>query len=162
VLESEQLIFGTPDGDTAVGSVQTAVMAGNRGTAEDEADVGVNVSMTDVRRADTQADYDGPLVARVLQRTTDRYNGDSQREPGTVTDVPLEVPVQCSGTADTATGATCTVNTTLDALLPGSVREGARAVVAFGHVDVMDAGADGDVATAGDNRRLATQGLAVP
>ena len=161
VLKSEQLTFGTPDTDSAVGSVRTKVLVGNRGTAADEADVGVTVDMTDVRRRRTQADYDGRLLARIVQRTTDRHNGNSHAESATVTDTPLALPVQCTATADSTTGGACSVNTTLDALLPGSVREGARTVVAFGKIHVMDAGADGNIETAADNQRLATQGLAV-
>jgi hypothetical protein len=102
------------------------------------------------------------MTARITQRTTDRYNGNSLGESATVTDVPLEVPVQCSATADPATGAVCSVNTTLDALLPGTVREGARAVMQLGRVDVFDGGADEDVETPADNKRFATQGLFVP
>ncbi len=164
VQESEELTIGTedPEDAVAVGDFRTAVIRGNPATTADEADVRVTVDMTDVRRRDTLTDYDGRLVARVMRRMTDRYNGNSQREPGTVADVPLEIPVQCAATSDAATGGSCSVNTTLDALLPGSVREGSRAVVQLGKVKVFDAGADGDADTSADNRRFAAQGLFVP
>jgi hypothetical protein len=138
------------------------VIVGDPGTTADEADVRMTVDLTDVRRRDTLADYNGRMLARITQRTTDRYSGNSQAETGTVVDVPLEVPVQCTPTGDPATGATCSLNTTLDALLPGTVREGARAVVGLGRVDVLDGGADEDVETSADNKRFATQGLFVP
>ena len=164
VQESEQLTIGTqdPDDSVSVGYLRTDVIVGNPGTAADEADLGVTLDLTDVRRRDTLTDYDGRLVARVMRRTTDRHSGDSHREAATMQDVPLEVPVQCASTADSATGGTCSVNTTLDALLPGSVREGARAVVELDRVDVFDAGADGDVDTPADNQRFVTQGLFTP
>jgi hypothetical protein len=166
VLESEQLTVGTPDANgqapNSAGFVKTQVAIGDPGTPADEADVQVTMNLTDVRRRDTLADYDGRMLARVSQRTTDRYNGNSQSESATMTDVPLEVPVQCTATADPASGATCSVTTTLDALLPGTVRESARAVVQLGKVDVLDGGADDNVETAADNQRFATQGLFVP
>jgi hypothetical protein len=58
-------------------------------------------------------------------------------------------------------GATCAVNTTLDALNPGTVDEGARAVWELGAVALEDAGPDGDVVTP-DNTVLARPGLFVP
>jgi hypothetical protein len=154
VPESEELVFGRADPETpvSVGYLRADAIAGDAATAEDEADLRVTLDMTDVRRSVDEVGYDGQLVARVLRRTTDRYSGDSHAEPATVQDMPLEVPVQCAG-------GDCSVDTTLDALLPGSVRERARAVVELGKVDVLDAGADGDVDTPGDNRRLATQGV---
>jgi spore coat protein A, manganese oxidase len=166
VQESDELTVGTPDANglpaDSAGSVRTNVIVGDPGTTADEADVRMTVDLTDVRRRDTLADYNGRMLARITQRTTDRYSGNSQAETGTVVDVPLEVPVQCTPTGDPATGATCSLNTTLDALLPGTVREGARAVVGLGRVDVLDGGADEDVETSADNKVFATQGLFVP
>jgi hypothetical protein len=58
-------------------------------------------------------------------------------------------------------GASCTLGTSAEAVLPGSVREGKRAVWEFAQVKVMDGGAD-DVAATQDNSLFATQGLFVP
>ena len=166
VQESDELTVGTPDSNgqpaNSTGSVRTDVVVGDPATPADEADLRVQVNMTDVRSRSTLADYGGRLLTRVMRRATDRYSGDSQTESATVTDIPLEIPVECAATADPTSGGTCSVDTTLDALLPGSAREGARAVVQLGTVDVFDAGADGDIESGADNKRFATQGLFVP
>ncbi len=167
VQESDELTVGTPDANglpaNSAGSVRTSVIVGDPGTTADEADT--RMSGGDDRRP-------APRHARGLRRPDDGADHAAARriattatrtaESATVTDVPLEVPVQCSATADPATGAVCSLNTTLDALLPGTVREGARAVVQLGRVDVLDGGADDDVDTPADNKRFATQGLFVP
>jgi hypothetical protein len=53
------------------------------------------------------------------------------------------------------------VNTSLDALLPGSVTEGKRAIWQLDGIDVYDGGPDGAAETAG-NTLFATQGVFVP
>ena len=53
------------------------------------------------------------------------------------------------------------MSTTLDAVLPGVVAEGARAVWQLGQVEVLDGGPDGDVDTPG-NTVFARQGIFVP
>jgi hypothetical protein len=53
------------------------------------------------------------------------------------------------------------VSTTLDAVLPGLVRERARAIWELGQVEVLDGGADGMAATPG-NAVFMRQGLFVP
>jgi hypothetical protein len=118
--------------------------------------------MTDVRRRGTLADYDGELLAQVEQRITDRYSGNSQTEAATTIDIPLQVSVPCAATADPASGGDCAINTTLDALLPGTVRENARAIWQLGRVEVLDGGSDGDADTSADNTLFATQGVFVP
>jgi len=166
VQESNHLTIGTPDANgqaaNSVGSARADVIVGNPGTLADEADVSLAFSMTDVRRQGTLADYPGELLASVGRRITDRYNGDSQTEAATVADVPLEVTVPCAATADPAIGASCSVNTTLDALLPGTIREGSRANWQFDRVEVFDGGSDDDADTAADNTKFATQGVFVP
>ena len=164
VQASDHLTVGTPDANgqaaNSVGSTALRAVTGDPGTPADEADVKLTLNMTDVRDKTSLADYTGELQAQITRRVTDRYSGDSQTEPGTVADFPLEVPVQCAATAG-AVGANCTVNTTLDALLPGSVPEGKRAIWELGRVQVYDGGADGIADTAG-NTLFATQGLFVP
>jgi hypothetical protein len=96
-------------------------------------------------------------------RMTDRINGSGTNEPATVTDFPFPVNVPCNATASGSVGATCSVNTSYNAVTPGLVQEStrARAVVQMGTVRVMDGGTDGNVATA-PNTVFATQGLFVP
>ena len=165
VQASDHLTVGTPDANgraaNSVGFTKLSAIAGNPATPEDEADVGMTVSVSDVRDKSTLADYAGELLAKVTRRITDRYSGDSLSEPATVADIPLELAVPCSATPDPATGGSCTVGTSLDALLPGSVREGSRAIWQLDRVQVYDGGTDGDADTA-DNPLFATQGVFVP
>jgi hypothetical protein len=164
VQSSDHLTVGTPDanGQAAASAGHTALRAvvGDPGTPADEADVNVSVNLTDVRRKQTLDDYTGELQARITRRVTDRYNGNSQTEAATVADVPLEIPVQCAATGGSA-GSSCTVSTSLDALLPGSVSEGKRAIWQLDRVRVYDGGADGSADT-DDNTLFATQGVFVP
>jgi hypothetical protein len=164
VPASGNLTVGTPDSNGALaqfaGSVRFDVVVGNPSTAEDEADVALVVSATDVRNTGDLSDYTGELQMMTSVRTTDRLNGAAADEHGTVEDTPLTAPVQCTATAATG-GSTCALNTTLDALVPGSVTEGGRAVQQLGRVELWDGGPDADVDTA-DNELFAAQGVFVP
>ena len=93
----------------------------------------------DVRDATTREDHTGQLTARITLRITDRANGvlPGGGSPGTVSDLPLDVLVDCAATAEEV-GATCSVSTTVDTLLPGAVVEGSRSVWELGQVQVLD------------------------
>ena len=52
-------------------------------------------------------------------------------------------------------------STTFDAIVPGAVKEGTRAVWQFGQFTVQDGGPDGDAGTA-PNTVFARQGVFVP
>jgi hypothetical protein len=162
---SANLTAGTPDANGAApklaGHTRLGVVAGIPATPEDEADVKIAVSLTDVRNAGDLTDYEGELLASTLIRITDRYNGAGQNESGTTEDMPFEVPVPCAATGDASVGATCAVSTTADAVAPGVIREGDRAIWQLGRMEVWDGGPDGDVDTA-DNSLFATQGVFVP
>jgi hypothetical protein len=56
----------------------------------------------------------------------------------------------------------CTAGTSLDALVPGTVKEGRRAVWQLGRVELWDGGADGDAQTPAADTLFATQGLFIP
>jgi len=58
-------------------------------------------------------------------------------------------------------GSTCSVTTTADSVIPGSVVEAKRAVWQVDGVQVFDGGSDGVASTAG-NTLFASQGLFVP
>ncbi|MGH2978126.1 MAG: FG-GAP-like repeat-containing protein [Solirubrobacterales bacterium] len=166
VQESSHLTVGTPDANrrmvNSVGSVRFGVVVGNPATPEDEADVRVRASVSDVRNVDVAlSDYTGELLVETSLRITDKYNGAAQDEPATVTDVPLSVPMTCTATVNGSIGSSCSVSTSLDALTPGLVRERDRAIWAMGPVRVFDGGPDGDVDTEG-NGLFAAQGLFVP
>jgi hypothetical protein len=156
---SSELTVGTGDvnGQTArsVGSATFKVLAGIPSTPADEADVRVQVSITDVRRRADLADYTGGLQARLTVRITDRAG-----TPATVTDIEVPVDVPCA-TTPAGIGSTCAVSTTLDALNPGAIDEGARAVWQLGALELLDGGPDGDTATPG-NSVFARPGVFVP
>jgi len=71
------------------------------------------------------------------------------------------VTMACASTADASTGGVCEVVTSANAVLPGSVRSGDRAVWQIGRVGVLDGGPDGVVSTE-PNTLFATQGVFIP
>jgi hypothetical protein len=148
-----------------IGTAKLSVVEGNASTSADEADVRYKVSLTDVRCkapsggcSGAGADYTGQLGVRTILRVTDRYNGPS--EVGTVADTPFTVNMPCSATG-AAAGATCTLDTTADAVMSGAVREERRAAWELGPVQVFDGGSDGVVST-NPNTLFAVQGLFIP
>jgi len=156
---------GTPDangrGPNSIGSVRYRVRPGDPATPADEADVAVAFRLTDVRVAATLEDYTGELQPRPSVRVTDRFSGAVANEPGTVEDLALPATAPCGATAETNIGATCSLTTTLDALVPGIVQEGGRAIWELSRIEVLDGGPDGDADTS-DNEVLARQGIFVP
>jgi uncharacterized protein len=164
-LESQFLTVGTPDsngqGVKSIGSVLFGVTLGDEGTSEDEADLRITVSLTDVRRQTDLDDYSGELEANPTLRITDRQSGAAGDEPATVSDFAFPVTVPCAGTADTTVGATCAITTTVDSVLPGTVSEGKRAIWELGQIEVFDGGSDG-LASTEDNTVFARQGIFVP
>ena len=135
---SSTLTIGSPDSNLApansTGVVTFEVLGGNPATTADEADVRMQVVVTDVRRRADLADYAGALQARPTIRVTDKADGTA-----TIADVALPVNVPCAATPS-GIGATCSVVTTLDALYPGLVAEGARTIWQLGGVEVLDGG----------------------
>ena len=162
---SPNLTVGSPDANNfpanSSGFVTYNVIPGTPSTPEDEADVSLSFSLTDVRNRVGLTDYAGELQVRPGVRITDRANGPAANEPGTVGDLDVPVNATCTTTADPDTGSTCGVTTTLDALTPGLVDEGARALWELRRVEVMDGGPDGDADTA-DNTVFARQGIFIP
>ena len=122
-------------------------------------DVAVQVSIADVRNKISLSDYTGQLQATSVVRITDRHNGPSLSE--TTQDTPFPITIPCAATAATNIGGTCSVSTTFNAVLPGAVVAGARAVWQLGQVQVFDGGPD-DVASTGPNTVFARQGVFVP
>jgi hypothetical protein len=72
------------------------------------------------------------------------------------------MPVTCTTTASTSIGSDCSSVTTANALMPGLVTNGNRAIWELGQVQVYDGGADGNSGTTGDNTLFMNQGLFVP
>jgi hypothetical protein len=163
---SSHLTVGTPDANSRTanmaGSLRFAVSQGNPGTPADEADVRIVTSVTDVRTTAGLNDYTGELEGHVSLRVTDRLSGPAQNETGTVVDVPFSFTIPCTATSGSGNvGATCAVNTSADALLPGAVPEGKRTIWQFADAQVRDGGPDG-TASSQDNTPFLRQGFFVP
>jgi hypothetical protein len=173
VPASPYVTIGTPDANGAVANSTGSVKLSTKINAPPTPnDVLINASITDVRcgvgvsscgtaNAADGPDYNGQLEANYALRLTDRQSGDGGGVPATVTDTSFPTTLTCSATASTTIGSTCAVSTSANALLPGMVISGSRAVWQLGQVQVYDAGADGVVSTAG-NGLFATQGVLVP
>jgi Tol biopolymer transport system component len=157
------LTVGTPDangqGAKSTGSVRLA----NLGY-----DVSIEVNARDVRNAGDLSDYTGELRLSATLRATDRLspvNADDQWDagPATVQDIGFGPAVPCDATGDSSVGSTCSIQTTVNALIPDyPVQAGARSIWEIGRLQVADAGADGDAATAADNMPFLRQGVFVP
>jgi hypothetical protein len=163
---SDYLTVGTLDsnGQPAkfTGSVRLDVFQGNTSTEADEADVNVQVNMSDVRKKADLSDYAGEVSVNTSLRMTDRNNGGAAgNDPATAFDVPFPVTVPCSATTDTTIGGDCSVNTSFDAILPGTVVENARQNWQLTGFQVFDGGSDGLVSTS-PNTLFATQGVFTP
>ena len=163
---SGRLTIGTPDanGNLAAsnGSVLYRAVLDDTSTVPDEADVRVDATLTDVRRQGTLADYTGELSVEQAVQITDHSNGPAQDEAGTVQANPFRFALPCAATSSTTTGGSCSLSSTFNALVPGSVAGGKRAIWELGEVDVFDAGPDGQVATTSDNTLFERQGVFVP
>jgi hypothetical protein len=162
---SSFLTVGSPDangkGASSSGFVQYIAVPGNSSTPADEADVKINLSLTDVRKKSDLTDYTGQLQLLQTMRLTDRLNGSAPVDPATVTDFGFPTTVPCTATADLNVGSTCSVSTTADAVLPGTILEIKRTVIELAQVKVYDGGSDGLAGTAG-NTLFAVQGIFAP
>ena len=73
---SQDLTVGTPDANgqaaASVGFLRLDTLMGNPASPEDEADVAVSLSITDVRESAGLADYTGEVTAALSVRLTDR------------------------------------------------------------------------------------------
>jgi hypothetical protein len=159
------LTIGTPDANGAaassLGSVAYKANVGDPSNPLSASDLNVNVSITDVRRASDLSDYAGELQLRGNIRITDQFNGGGTDEAGTVQDTEVPATIPCAETASTVIGATCALATTVNAIVPGAIVKGKRAIWELGSVRVYDGGAS-ETAGAADARLFETQGLFVP
>jgi len=71
------------------------------------------------------------------------------------------VAFNCTATADSATGSDCRLDTSVDAITPGLIRENQATVLQLFRLRLMDSGPD-DTAGNSDDRLFATQGFYVP
>jgi WD40 repeat protein len=184
--ESSQLTVGTADANGSaanmVGSVRLRAIPGDPKTAADEANVLIDLSVTDVRcvasnpspfcTSDNSGpidlkDYGGELQAKLALRITDKNNVPSPggSGPGTVEDFSFAFAIPCQGTtgtgASSAIGSTCALSTSADAITPGAVQEGVRSIWQVGRIEVYDGGTDGLASTTADNTLFLDQGVFV-
>jgi len=178
VQTSSYLTVGAPDANgaaaNAIAFARVAVLVGVPGPPDDS-DVKLSGSATDIRckagvatcgsaNAADGADYTGELQSNAQIRITDHYSAlapGGGTDPATVIDIPFPTNVACAATASTSIGATCAVDTTANAIVPGAVKDGKRAVVETGQIYATDGGPDGVVATS-PNETLAVQGIFIP
>jgi Subtilase family len=165
-LTSSQLTVGTPDANgkaaNSTGFVVYNVIVGDPNTTANEADVKVDVTLTDVRRQGTLDDYAGELSVQHMVQITDRQNGPGQNEPATVQPFEYKFTVPCTATVSTTEGGRCALSSTFNVLLPGSVVEQKRAIWELGTVQVFDGGPDGQASTTSGNTLFERQGAFVP
>jgi hypothetical protein len=88
------------------------------------------------------SDFAGRLLIKATLRVTDHYNGSPLVESATVQDFDLEIPIQCVATTST-TGGDCTGAFSVNALYPGAVTAGQRAIWQLEKVEVLDPGPNG-------------------
>jgi hypothetical protein len=161
---SPYLTVGTPDsnGDAAAssGSVAYTVAGG---------DVHVKIDVSDVRCRTTDvatcaggalSDYTGELESTHAIRVTDRLSGRFGTEAATLDRFQFPIRIPCGETASSS-GATCSISTTFDTVLPGAIIAGRRAIWELGQVQVRDGGQDGSAAT-DDYATFMVQGLFIP
>ena len=168
-LMSRYLTLGSPDANGKVANMfatfSSRPIVGDPTTPADEADVNIHIAITDVRRRSDLSDYSGELRVRAAyRRQTDRDNNVTAgggNDAGTSTDAAWAFTVNCVPTASTSVGSTCAYWTSIDAVTPGVIREGRRAILEYGKFEVWDGGADNRWQTQ-DNDLFLTQGLFVP
>jgi hypothetical protein len=178
VQTSNNVTVGTPDANGAaansVGFVKLDVKVGVPGPPEDS-DVLISASISDVRckagttacgnaNAADGADYTGELQGNATIRITDHWNAVAPGggpDAATVVDIPFPVPATCANTASTSEGGLCTANTSANAVVPGSVLDGKRAIVEVGQINITDGGPDGVNATT-PNSVFEVQGIFIP
>jgi hypothetical protein len=165
-----QLTIGTPDANGAAakssGFLRLDVIFGDPATPESESDVRIRAHEQDIRtHLPGLTDYTGELEAAVTLRITDKDGSNATGNgPASATsaDFPLHLAIQCTATADTTIGSSCDLDTTANAVTPGSVVERRRTIWELGEVQVLDGGPDGLASTEGNNQLFLVQGLFVP
>jgi hypothetical protein len=172
VQSSSYLTIGSPDANGAGANSTGFILLRVKATSPE--DVLINSTITDVRcQAGTAAsvcssanagdgpDYSGEIQGNATIRISDHYNGPSLTEAATVVDIPFPVNGTCVNTTLTSIGGTCSVATTANTVVPGSVKDTQRGVVEISQLQISDGGADGLVSTAG-NTLFEVQGIFIP
>ena len=106
-------------------------------------------------------DYTGQLQGRLTFRMTDKRNGSSFAEQGTLMDQIFPFTIACFGGTPSNIGGGCGTTTSVNSIVPGVITNGKRTIVALDQLTVFDGGDDGLTSTS-PNRLFATQGVFVP
>jgi hypothetical protein len=172
VQASSFLTVGTPDANGAPANSVGSILLRVKNTSPE--DVLITSNISDVRclpggpaancataNAADGPDYNGQIQGNATIRISDHYNGPGLNEAATVVDIPFPVNGQCSVTAATTVGGSCSVNTTANAVVPGSVKDTQRGVIEVGQIQIFDGGTSG---TAGDPGAtlFEVQGIFIP
>jgi hypothetical protein len=170
---TNRLTVGNPPAAPAnfIGSWIQQVTVGVPGPPDDSCAPN-SASITDVRCkgvsggcAAAGADYTGQLEVRVTARISDHWNAVAAGggpDPATVQDIEFEIPVICTATADPGIGSSCSVNTDLNVVYPGSIKDSKRMIIEYGQVRVVDGGDDGDATSSDGEATFLTQGVFIP
>jgi Tol biopolymer transport system component len=159
--ESSNLTVGVGDGSPALSRSVGAVRLNVQGmpAPPEDSDVRIRFSLTNVMKASDLSEYTGELRGTLTVRRTDREGSII----ATTQDFPLSFTVPCSPTPGSSLDAsTCQLDTTVDALIPNTIKDSQRAIWALDKLRVYDGGPDGDADTEADNSLFATQGVFVP
>jgi hypothetical protein len=172
VQASSFLTVGSPDANGAGANSIGAILLRVKATSPE--DVLINANISDVRcQAGTSAtvcnsangadgpDYSGEIQGNAMIRISDHYNGPGLNEAATVVDIPFPVNGTCVNTTSTTVGGTCSVATTANTVVPGSVKDTQRGIVEIQQLQINDGGNDGLVSTAG-NTLFEVQGIFIP
>jgi hypothetical protein len=174
---SSSLTVGTPDANGAAansaGFVKISVIVGVPGPPDDS-DVRITSTITDVRckagvatcgaPAAGGPDYTGEIQGNATIRLTDHDNAVTAgggTDPATMVDIPFPITAPCLATSSGGIGATCSVDTSANAVQPGVVKDQRRDLVELQQVQVTDGGPDGVVATT-PNTLFAVEGIFIP
>ena len=183
---STQATVGTPDAfggaANAAGYLRLTVVLCQSNCPDDDSDILIDIALNDVRcvptgarcgtaNASGPADYSGEMRFSFTFRLTDHWNATTPgggTDPATVQDLAIEhdeisgFPGPCAQSASISTGATCNFSTSLNAILPGSVKGAKRSVWELDAVRIYDGGADGDGDTTADNTVFLRPGIFIP
>ena len=129
-------------------------------------DVTFEASLSDVRNKTGLTDYVGELQGRFTVRASPiRSNGAvahrGRNGPGGPPPV-LHARHARPRAGAASVGSTCAVSTSANAVTPGLVQAGKRAVWEMSQIQVLDGGPDGDVDTPSGNTVFARQGVFIP
>jgi TolB protein len=132
-------------------------------------DVGVTATVTDVlcRTADVYtcsggalSDYTGQLEATSAIRVTDSASSHTADIPATMDHYQFPIRIPCAETAS-ASGGSCSIETSFNTVLPGVIVAGKRAIWALSQIQIRDGGVDGAPGS-DDYTTFMVQGLFVP